>query len=140
MNKDVKLICEAYLTVVESNYYKDEDAKEDEELRKAEEYFSIGHHNELSSWDDSEKDYTKPKKDYCWIWNGDRLCVSRGNSHSIAFGSSHNALFKGWYDVNSGILSVVGNSRQELKSEEDIPTRLYQHLIRKFKPKKIKVF
>lgn len=119
-------------------YTDDEDAAEDEKTRRAEEYFSIGHHNARNDWKDSEHGYDEPEADWCWIWDGG-LRVAQGGSHSISFGHNRVGRFKGWFDVESGTLSFA-DEQGRVTTEDEIPAQLYAHLKRRFKPKTIRIF
>lgn len=124
-------ITEAVDRLLDSTY---DEEDEDFQLTRAERYFAIGHHNARTEWDSS--DGPAPDKDYCWMWDGS-LRVSQENSHAIAFG--HVGRFKGWYDTASGTLSFT-DSRDRVRTEDDIPAQVHKHLVRRFKPKRIVVF
>lgn len=112
-----------------------------EKMRKANEYFSIGHHGEML--DDPQDD--DGSQDYCWIWLNGALKVGSGRTHNITFGHDvvEKATFKGWYDTGKHLISFVdnrSNSFGAMAGVDDIPSRVYDHLVRRFKTKNIKVF
>jgi len=101
---------------------------DDEKYDNAIAYFSIGQ-------DDDENIH----KNYCWIWNGSSIIAKKGGAHGVNF--SHEVAdrnFKGWYDVEKNAISVAFPSHELRKlgdkrpTEDDIPQRVYDALIRKF--------
>ena len=122
-------------SIIES--YADEDAEEDEKMRRAEEYFNIGNHNARNNWS-AEDEMDEPEADWCWMWDGG-LRVAQGISHSLSFGYDRVGRFKGWFDVESGVLSFV-DEQQRVQTPDEIPAQLFAHLKRRFNPKTIKVF
>ena len=108
---------------------------ENERMAKAMAYFAIGHQGE----EDEDRDEDRPL-DYCWIWlNG--LKVGSGLSHNATFGSDmvDRARFKGWYDSTKDVLSFV-DDKEVIMTQDEIPSQIYDHLMRKFNPGTIRVF
>ena len=101
-------------------------------------YFSIGHETD---------DETSPKN-YCWMWNGHDVIAKQGGSHGIHFGHDvTDRTFKGWYDVDKNMVSVVF-PESELNNfddnyqptEDDIPQYLYSKLMNKFGKNNPKIY
>ena len=101
---------------------------DDEKLRDAELYYSIGHEDE---------DMTSNNE--CWIWDGHQILSKEGGTHGIHF--SHKVAgrnFKGWHDVEKNIISIVFPKHELRKlgdrkpTVDDIPTNVYNKLISKF--------
>ena len=101
----------------------------DEDRHKAELYFSIGQEDDEST-----------KNNYCWIWSraDQGLRVKKGGTHGVNFGHEiAGNTFKGWYDVEKNAISIVFPEcvRRKLDKEptvDDIPTQIYDALVRKF--------
>ena len=128
-----------------------EDEEDDFRLRQAEEYFSVGHHNAHDEYEmDGRGDEEvfawrakQPPRDQCWIWDGESLRVDDGHTHNMSFGNraASAAPFKGWYDTGKGLLSFIDQRRSpEVKTEDDIPERLYRRLKEQFRPRTIRIF
>ena len=106
-----------------SETYSDED--EDLKLAAAERYFSVGQDEDVGN-------------NYCWIWDGSFIKAKKGGSHGINF--THDVAdrnFKGWYDVDKHLVSIVFPERERRKltvepSIEDVPQNLYTALQKKF--------
>lgn len=115
---------------------KNSDDIDSEKMRKANEYFSIGHQGDMDDYGDDDGTL-----DHCWIWFDGGLKVGSGRTHNQTFGSEivDRARFKGWYDTGKQVISFV-DMRQMINSVEEIPQRVYDHLLRRFKTKNIKVF
>ena len=105
---------------------------DDENLANAECYFSIGHEGESGK-----------EKHWCWIWDGQKIIKVKGGTHGINF--THDVAdrnFKGWYDINKNMISVIFPSYELRKlgdrkpTEDDIPQLLYQKLINVFGKRK----
>lgn len=101
---------------------------DDEKLRDAENYFSIGQ-------DDDES----VEENYCWTWYDGRILVEKGGSHAIHFGTAIlDNNFRGWYDVKKNAISVVFPERVLRKlgdkkpTVDDIPTNVYNKLASRF--------
>lgn len=109
---------------------------DDEKHANAELYFAIGQEGPNSVTD----------KNYCWIWDGNNVLTKMGATHGLNF--SHqvaNRNFKGWYDTEKNIISVVFPEHELRKlgdrrpTEDDVPQYLYQKLISKFGKRKPKI-
>ena len=115
---------------VDESYY--DNISDDEKNDLANSYFSVG----------QDDDYTRCKN-YCWIWNGDRIIAKKGGTHGVNF--THdvaNRNFKGWYDTIQNKISIAFPSHELRKlgdkkpTVDDIPEQVYQSLIRKFGKRK----
>ncbi len=107
---------------------------DDEKTDDAIEYFSIGQ---------DEETY---RNNYCWIWNGNDVIAKKGGTHGSNFTDKvADRNFKGWYDVDKNMISIVFPSYELRKlgerrpTEDDIPQLLYQKLINKFGKRKPKM-
>ena len=123
-----------YKFIKYSQYYdeiKREDYEDEDEF-KAIQYFSIG-----------QDDDRKPG--FCWIWLNDQLEVKRGKTHPANFGFKADNLFRGWYDPEQELVSVVVprsiHDRFSTFTISDVPTGLSTALRKRFGRKfKVKVF
>lgn len=119
--------------IIETYY---DNMSDDEKTDLASSYFNIGHDGE---------DGEEPDSHYCWMWNGNDVVYKKGGNHPCNFGHRvAEATFKGWFDTNKNIISVVFPSRELEKlgdrkpTEDDIPQYLYSKLISKFGKRKPK--
>lgn len=117
--------------------YDDEEQREEETMARAEGWFSIGHHGENEEDYDSEN---PENDDFCWIWDGS-LRVSDKSTHNMAFGvkTVDNARFKGWFDRGKNLISFYDQA-MEVKHADEIPQRVYDHLVRRFGTTNFRVF
>lgn len=75
---------------------------EDKAFQKAEEYFSIGQGDNID-------------QSYCWLWLNGKLLTKLGGTHNMNFrhlipnanNTWHDSYFRGWYDPDLDIVSVV---------------------------------
>ena len=112
--------------------FKEQRSNSEDECEKANAYFNIGHHGDSGI----ERD------DFCWLWIDDKLLVGNGRTHNLTFGSvmAERAKYKGWYDTGEDILSFVDNRTDDVRTVDDIPARVYNHLKNRFHFGTIKVF
>ncbi len=124
---------------IDENYNKS--LSDDEQHDLAVSYFDIGH-------DNNEDDFgsVTDEVNYCWIWDKGTQSINakKGGTHSTNFGSNKiEHTFSGWFDGAKNKLSIVfpeyelrklGNNKRP--TEDDIPTQIYQALIRTFGKRK----
>ncbi len=102
---------------------------------------------DMSYFDIGQGDEETTANSYCWIWSrpDQGLRIKKGGTHGHNF--SHEIAgntFKGWYDPEKGMISVVFPPYEERKlgnrrpTEDDIPQQVYQALIRAFGKRKPK--
>ena len=121
-------------TPIDESYY--DSLSDDEKNALDMSYFDIGQGDEETT-----------ANSYCWIWSrpDQGLRIKKGGTHGHNF--SHEIAgntFKGWYDPEKGMISVVFPPCEERKlgnrrpTEDDIPQQVYQALIRAFGKRKPK--
>ena len=116
-----------YEDIVREDY---EGGQEGDELYQFDQYLSIGQQDE------------REEPAYCWIFDGSRLDVAVGGTHGQNFPhlinwakDRDNRYFRGWYDQDQDMLSVVAPRREgDLRQfdESVVPKRLYSLLAKKF--------
>jgi hypothetical protein len=114
---------------LKENYRKNLSDREKDILANT--YFSIGHDP-----DDSEEQ----ERHWCWLYRSGILYAKKGGTHGNNFGETDRDMcFRGWYDVDKNIISVVFPEYELRKlgdkepTQDDIPQHLYSKLIEKFK-------
>lgn len=121
----------------------DEEIREDEAMARADAYFNIGHHNAAENERENKKNRSKSGKtrDRCWLWVDGKLMVGNDHTHNMSFGvaTSDRARFKGWYDSRKKLISFHDQA-MEVKDVDEIPTRVYDHLTRRFKTNQFRLF
>lgn len=114
--------------------------EEDFKQSQAEQYFSIGHNNELNNWTGGDETEPEPASDDNWIYDPSARTIKskKGGTHGINFGHEvAGRSFKGWHDNTTKETSVVfpENELRKLQgppTQDDIPTSVYNALKRKF--------
>jgi 2'-5' RNA ligase len=89
-----------YRLMKSSQRYEDvsRDDHDDNESFEASQYFSIGHNEEEGEEEDS----------YCWVISPmGQFQYKAGGTHAINFGVQSRAFWRGWYDPQQRLLSVV---------------------------------
>lgn len=95
-----------------------ESARDEENQRKAEEYFSLGHADESNA-------------DKVWRWQGGQLQTGPGHQTHGSLWRHSQDRFKGRYDASKNIITFV-DERGEVKSEDQLPQQVYKALKSKF--------
>jgi len=108
---------------------------EDSEMFQAARYFEIGQNE-----DDG--------MGICWIIRTDgvysEILKKKGGTHSANWGEWARDLWRGWYDPNQQLMSVVvpptePNYKKQIKQVSDIPPHILQTIAKGFRGKKYKI-
>lgn len=94
---------------------------EEKSLQDAMEYFSIG-----------QMDEEVIKKSWCWYYDYDIIHAKQGGTHSINFGTWSKDYWRGWYDPDQELISVV--RPKEFRNSKRIPLELTLMLREKWGP------
>ena len=126
-------------------YYEDirrdnyDDGKEGDEMLEADQYFSIGQMQD----DYEQEEGDEPEPATCWIFEGGHVDTAVGGTHNMnwphlmknTFIEGSNEYFRGWYDPNQNMVSVVARRRSgdQRKFDVDIvPSSLLSQLAGEF--------
>jgi hypothetical protein len=125
-------------------YYEDvrredyEEGKEGDDYFESDQYFSIG-----QSDDEIEPGEEEPEPATCWIYEGGHVDTAVGGTHNMnwphlmknTFIEGSNEYFRGWFDPNQNMVSVVARRRAGDQRKFDmtaVPSRLLSQLASEF--------
>lgn len=127
-------------------YYEDisrehyDEGREGDEMFEADQYFSIGQH------DFHDGDYAEgeePEPGICWIFANGYIDTAVGGTHNMNWPhlmkntwiDGSNEYFRGWYDPNQELISVVARRKPGDRRKfdiSDVPKVLIRQLTNKF--------